>query len=92
MGPLIITNFVIVGMCLAVALLHMVIFIRRPELKTDLYFALMCLCTAVSVFSEIWAYQAIDLNTFLPAYKMQVAFQGLQWIFLAWFIVFYGYL
>ena len=89
MGPLIITNFVIVGMCLAVALLHMVIFIRRPELKTDLYFALMCLCTAVSVFSEIWVYQAIDLSTFLPAHKMQVAFQGLQWIFLAWFIVFY---
>jgi PAS domain S-box-containing protein len=89
MGPLIIANFVIAGMCLAIALLHMVIFIRRPELKTDLYFALMCLCTAASVFSEIWVYQAIDLNTFLPAHKMQVAFQGLQWIFLAWFIAFY---
>ena len=50
MDPLIITNFVIAGMCLAIALLHMVIFIRRPELKTDLYFALMCFCTAASVF------------------------------------------
>jgi PAS domain S-box-containing protein len=89
MGPLIITNFVIGGMCLAVALLHMVIFIRRPELKTDLYFALMCFCTAANVFSEIWVYQAIDLSTFLPAHKMQVVFQGLQWIFLAWFIAFY---
>ena len=89
MGPLIITNFVVGGMCLAVALLHMVIFIRRPELKTDLYFALMCLCAAASVFSEIWVYQAIDLSTFLPAHKMQVAFQGIQWIFLVWFIAFY---
>ena len=58
-------------------------------MKTDLYFALMCLCAIASVFSEIWVYQAIDLSTFLPAYKMQVAFQGLQWIFLAWFIAFY---
>jgi hypothetical protein len=81
MGPLIITNFVVGGMCLAIALLHMMIFIRRPELKTDLFFSLMCLCAAGSVFSEIWVYRTIDLSTFLPAHKMQVAFQGIQWIF-----------
>ena len=89
MGPLTITHFVVGGMCLAVALLHMVICIRRPESKADLYFALLCLCTAASVFCEIWVNQAIDLNTFLPAYKAQIAFQGMQWIFLAWFIAFY---
>ncbi|MBE9544762.1 MAG: sigma 54-interacting transcriptional regulator, partial [Proteobacteria bacterium] len=89
MGPLIITNFVVGGMCLAVALLHLVIFIRRPELKANFFFALMCLCVAVNVFSENWVYRAVDLSTFLPAYKIQIAFQGIQWIFLTWFIAFY---
>ncbi len=89
MGPLIITNFVVGGMCLAIALLHMVIFIRRPELKANFFFALMCLCVAVNVFSENWVYRAVDLSTFLPAYKIQIAFQGIQWIFLTWFIAFY---
>ena len=89
MGPFIIAICVVGGMYLAVALLHMVIFIRRPELKTDLFFALMCTCVAASMLSEIGVYRAIDLSTFLPAYKMQIAFQGLQWIFLTWFVAFY---
>jgi chemotaxis protein methyltransferase CheR len=89
MGLFIIAICVVAGMYLAVALLHMVIFIRRPELKTDLFFALMCTCVAASMFFEIGAYRAIDLSTFLPAHKMQIAFQAMQWIFLTWFIAFY---
>ena len=67
MGPLVITGCVAGGMYLAAALLHTVIFIRRPELKTALFFALMCTCVAASMFSEIGAYRAVDLSTFLPA-------------------------
>jgi chemotaxis protein methyltransferase CheR len=89
MGPFIIAICVVGGMYLAVALLHMVIFIRRPALKTDLFFALMCTCVAASILSEIGVYRAIDLSAFLPAYKMQIAFQGLQWIFLTWFVAYY---
>ncbi len=46
---------VVGGMYRAVALLHMLIFIPRPELRTDLFFALMCTCDAPSIFSEIGA-------------------------------------
>jgi PAS domain S-box-containing protein len=89
MGPLIIADFVVGGIFLAVALLHLIIFFRRWDRKADLLFALVAVFAAGSVLAEPWMYQAQNLAVFMPAFKVQITFQGLLWISLIWFIVLY---
>jgi hypothetical protein len=43
MGPLMTANIIVCGICLALAFLHLAIYIRRSELKAYLFFALMSL-------------------------------------------------
>ncbi len=89
MGPLIIALFITSGICLAVAALHLTIFLRRRDLKVDLFFAVMSLCAAGGAFFETMMHQAASAADFVQALKIQLTFHGVLWIFLVWFIVFY---
>ena len=89
MSPLVTAEIVISGICLAVGLLHLTIYLRRRELAADLSFAVMCLGTAVSAMLNALLYQSGDLATFTPMFKWQVSVQGSFWIALIWFVAFY---
>ncbi|MBW1941448.1 MAG: sigma 54-interacting transcriptional regulator [Deltaproteobacteria bacterium] len=67
----------------------MMIFVRRPELKVDFFFALVCICAAGASFSEIFALRAVNADAFIPAFRLQITFEGVLWITLIWFIAFY---
>ena len=86
MGPLIISQFVVCGTCLAIGLLHLAIYARLPRRKADLFFALMCFLSAGGAFLEALTYRAIDLQTYNAFYKLQVFVQGCLWIAMVWFI------
>jgi hypothetical protein len=56
MGPMIIGSIVVGSVCFAVALLHGFSFFRRPDLRADLWFALMALSVAGNALTEQWVY------------------------------------
>jgi len=89
MNPLIIALLITGGICLAVGLLHLSIYIRQHDLKVNLLFAIMSLCAAGGTFSETVMYKAATSLGFIQAFKIQIAFHGILWTALAWFIVFY---
>jgi transcriptional regulator with PAS, ATPase and Fis domain len=89
MGPLIIANIIIGSVCSTVALLHLVVFLRRQDLKANLFFAIMSMGAAGSALSEAWVYRATTVEAFNTAFKVQITFQGMMWISLIWFIMVY---
>jgi len=89
MGPIIIIGFIVAGMCLAVALLHSVIFVSRPEEKSDLFFVIMALCAAGGAIAETFIYQASSVAAFNSALKVQLTFHCVMWTALGWFVVYY---
>ena len=89
MGPLIIADIIIGSVCLTVALLHLVVFLRRQDLKANLFFAIMSMGAAGSALSEAWVYRATTVEAFNTAFKVQLTFQGLMWVSLIWFIMVY---
>jgi hypothetical protein len=88
-GPIIIGAIVVGSICFAVALLHGFIFFQRRDLKAHLWFALMALAVAASALAERWAYSTTTVEAFNRAFKAQITSQGLLWICLVWFVVFY---
>jgi PAS domain S-box-containing protein len=86
MGPLIISQFVVCGTCLAIGLLHLALYARLPKRKADLFFSLMCFLSAAGAFLEALTYRAVDLQTYNSLYKLQVSVQGCLWIAMVWFI------
>ena len=54
MGPLIISQYVVCGICLAIGLLHLALYARLPKRKADLFFALMCFLSAGGTFLEAY--------------------------------------
>ena len=89
MGPFAIATIITGSICLALGFIHLLIFLRRRELKADLFFGLMCLSAAGSAFCIAWYSQAVVLDSFVRAMKLQLAFEGILWITLIWFIVLY---
>ena len=89
MGPLSISNFVISGICLAVGILHLVLYIRRRDSHISLIFGLMALTMAASAFIEVWAYRAESIPVYARYFKWQVTANGLMWMLLVWFIAGY---
>jgi PAS domain S-box-containing protein len=87
MGPLIIVQFVICGICLTIGLLHLAIYSRMPQRRSGLFFALMCFSTAVSAFFEGLAYQAATIEGYSSLYRLNISAQALLWFFMVWFIV-----
>jgi hypothetical protein len=54
MASMILWSVVVCSVCVAVALLHGFIFFRRPDLKADLWFALIALSVAGNALTEPW--------------------------------------
>ncbi len=86
MGPLIISQFVVCGICLAIGLLHLATYARLPQRKADLFFSLMCFLNAAGAFLEALTYRTVELQTYNALYKLQVSVQGCLWIAMVWFI------
>ncbi len=76
MGPLVIAQFIVCGICLTIGLLHLALFARMSEHKTYLFFALMCSFCGAAAFLEALAYRAISLQPYNSIYKWQVTSQG----------------
>ena len=89
MQPLITAELMAGSMCLVIGLLHLALFLKRPEFKAELLFGLLCLFAAGSAFSEMAVYQATAVDEYARAFKLQLTLQVLQWIALAWFIFLY---
>jgi PAS domain S-box-containing protein len=89
MGPLNIFNFVISGICLAVGILHLVLFIRRRDSHVALIFGLMAFTMAASTFIEVWIYRAESIPVYARFFKWQVTANGLMWMLLVWFVADY---
>jgi hypothetical protein len=87
MGPLSIAFLMISGICLAVGLLHLMIFFRRRDRMVELFFAVMAVAVGVSFIFETRLYTAVDLNQAVSAFKSMLTFQGITWMAFAWFIV-----
>ena len=78
MSPLIIAQFIMCGICLAIGLLHLAIYGRMPDRRADLFFALMCFSTAAGAFFEGLTYQASTIDGYNSVYRFQVNAQALQ--------------
>ena len=79
--------FVFVGsICFSLGFIHLLIFLRRRELKVDLFFSCMAFAIAFSSFFEIWAFKTGLLTTYLPLLRATLTVQCLLWIFFAWFV------
>ncbi|MGD9302418.1 MAG: sigma 54-interacting transcriptional regulator [Desulfobacterales bacterium] len=86
MSPLIIAQFIMCGICLAIGLLHLAIYGRMADRRADLFFALMCFSTAAGAFFEGLTYQASTIDGYNSVYRFQVNAQALLWFFMVWFI------
>ena len=89
MSPFIIAEIVVGSVCVTMAVVHLVIYFRRPSLKAYLFFALMALCVAANALSEIGVYRAFTIDAFTAAFKVTITIQAVVWISLIWFIVHY---
>ena len=79
--------FIFVGsICFSLGFLHLLIFLRRRELKGDLFFSCMAFAVAFSSFFEIWAFKTGLLNAYLPLLRATLTVQCLLWIFFTWFV------
>jgi len=75
--------FIFVGsICFSLGFLHLLIFLRRRELKVDLFFSCMAFAIAFSSFFEIWAFKTGLLTAYLPLLSATLTVQCLLWIFL----------
>jgi hypothetical protein len=58
-------SIVVCSVCRAVALLHGFVFLRRPALKTDLWFALMAVGVAVRLTAMLSLLGIVDSSILL---------------------------
>ena len=88
--PMFSFSFIFVGsVCFVLACLHLVIFLRRRDLKVDLVFSLMAFAISFSTFFELITFKADTLIQYLPLFKTTLAIQCFVWISFAWFVHFY---
>ncbi len=79
--------FIFVGsICFTLGCLHLLIFLRRQDLKVDLFFSLMAFAIALSSFFEIWAFKTDSLTAYVPLLKATLVVQCVLWICFAWFV------
>ena len=76
-------------MCISLGFIHLLIFVRRRDLKEDLSFALMALAIGFSSFLEIGAFHAESLSTHILLLKGTLFVQCILWISFTWFIHLY---
>ena len=88
-GPFIIGSYIVSGICLSFALLHLAVFFRRTERTVDLFFAIVALSIAVSTFYQTVMLRAVTVSAFATAFKSAIFFQGVMWATFAWFVAAY---
>jgi PAS domain S-box-containing protein len=79
--------FIFVGsIAFSLGFLHLLIFLRRRDLKVDLVFSLMAFSISLSSFLELLAFKADTLSAYIPLLKTTLGVQCLLWISFAWFV------
>jgi formate hydrogenlyase transcriptional activator len=74
------------GICFAVMLLHLIIFLRLRQERVHLVFAFMALCCTLATVLDIQMHTASDLVAFIWFLKATNTVQVLLWIAFAWFV------
>ena len=65
--------YIFVGsICFTLACLHLLIFLRRQDLKVDLFFSLTAFAIAFSTLLEIWTLKAGTLTSYVPLFKSTI--------------------
>ena len=89
MSFLISSYFIVIGICTAVGLIHLFVFLSATERKTDLLFAATVFSMAAASYFEIKTYLSPSIDTYLKAFKAGITFQGAAWIAFTWFVYFF---
>jgi PAS domain S-box-containing protein len=89
MSFLISSYFTVIGICLAVGLIHLFVFLSAKERKTDLLFAATVFSMAAASYFEIRTYLTPSLDAYLQIFKAGITFQGVAWIAFTWFVYFF---
>ena len=83
-------SFIFVGsICFGLAGLHLLVFLRRQELKVDLFFSLTAFAISFSIFLEMWTFKVGTLTSYLTLFKSTICAQAVLWACFAWFIHFF---
>ena len=79
--------FIFVGsICFSLGCFHLLIFMRRRDLKVDLVFSFMAFAISFSSFFEIWAFKTDTLAAYVPLLKATLVAQCVLWICFGWFV------
>lgn len=77
------------AMCLTIALLLLVIGLRRPYSRVHLTFALSAGAVAGATMLQAWVYQSGSLEEFRLAFKWMIGCEAIFWLAAIWFVVFF---
>ena len=79
--------FIFVGsVCFSLGLFHLLIFLRRGDLKIDLIFSCMAFAIALSSYLEILAFKTDSLPEHVLLFKGTLAVQCILWTCFGWFV------
>ena len=79
--------FIFVGsVCFSLGLFHLLIFLRRGDLKIDLIFSCMAFAIALSSYLEILAFKTGSLPEHVFLFKGTLAVQCILWTCFGWFV------
>jgi PAS domain S-box-containing protein len=82
--------YIFVGsICFTLGFLHLLIFLRRRDLKVDLVFSFLAFAISLSTFFELWAFKTQTLSSYIPLLKATLTVQALLWIAFVWFVYFF---
>jgi PAS domain S-box-containing protein len=89
MGPLSIAQYMIAAVFLTVALLHLLVWSRRPAATTHLLFALAALAAGGNTMATAWFYGSETVPAFNTAFRRANTF-GILWAMaILWFVIIY---
>lgn len=80
---------VIATVCAVVGSLHLLIYVRRTDLKVHLIFSIMALSSAVSTVFDLWMFTSRTIPDFAYWLKMTNNIQVVLWISFVWFVKVY---
>lgn len=90
MSPLSIAQVSAAAACFTVALVHGLVWSRRPRSRAQLLFALTATAAGGNALAELYMYRSSNVESMAVALRWYVGMSGLWLIALIWFIAFYG--
>ena len=82
--------FIFVGsVCFALGLFHLLIFLRRGDLRVDLIFSCMAFAIALSSYLEILAFKTGSMPEYTLLLKGTLAVQCILWTCFGWFVYYF---